>query len=127
MKLKDYQTIIDLCDEIQEKTPYCVFFFYSGHVQWVDLNISVSKSDYNSTIYTLGTPNGSLKECEKRLKEILQDGLTSLSLVDKANENDIKKKYESQLDLGVAKRRAIANISREFNLTQKMVSEIVNK
>lgn len=126
MKLKDYQAIIDLCDEIQEKTPYCVFFDYSGHIKSASLHISVSKLDYNTRIYTFDGFSDNLKPCETRLREILQDGLTSLSLFIKADENKIKEEFNKQYSLGVPKKRVISNIAKEFGMTQNRIKEVVS-
>lgn len=126
MKLKDYQAIIDLCDEIQEKTPYCVFFDYSGHIESASLDISASKSDYITRIYTFNGFTNNLKPCETRLKEILKDGLSSLSLAVKADENKIKEEFNKQYSLGVPKKRVISNIAKEFGITQNRIKEIVS-
>ena len=50
MKIEDYKELLEACNELENKTKYCAFFDYSGHVKWADFSVSLNKEKYNKMV-----------------------------------------------------------------------------
>ena len=122
VKLPFLKEIMDRLLSIEEMG-YCVFVDYSGHVRTLEIRIYLKwSSSRPDKIISFGSyHNGSIKALDGLIEE-LKD---RKSIENERYQKTVKDLYDSNIEIGVPKKRAIKNVAEEVGITQKKVSEIL--
>ena len=80
---REIEKLLTLCIEANKSKTHNVWFYYSGHVNWIDVQISRSKNHdlyFNKTLYLEGSKRlvqggfeDTLKEITKELNDIIKE------------------------------------------------------
>lgn len=124
MKIEDYKELFDVLNELENKTEYCAFFNYSGHVKWADFSVSLNKEKYDKkVIERFCLQNKS--EIKKALKQIYDlidgkyDGERLLYI-------EIFDNYKKYVEMGVPKSRAIKNVCSDYKINKETVLKAIS-
>lgn len=135
--LNDFKEVFELCSKIQEETQHCVFIDYSGHVNKLDILVAMDKNNYNEIICSLGEPwqgkyienvyKEEINSFLSKLQKVFDTANDKLLLAETMQKKNILSEYKKQVDLGVSKGRSIKNLAKQFQVTQKKVTNIINE
>ncbi len=74
--MNDLVKLFELCLELNTRTPLVAFFWYSGHVSYMTIEIGRAKDDYNSIVHrwTFHIDDAlAYSEIMEGIKNLLQD------------------------------------------------------
>lgn len=135
--LNDFKEVFELCSKIQSETQHCVFIDYSGHVNKLDIRVAMDKNNYNEIICSFGEPwegkyieNVDKKDIDSfllKLQKVFDTAGDELLLSETMQKRSILSEYKKQVDLGVSKVRTIQNLMKEFKVTRKKITDIINE
>ncbi len=106
---KEITKLVDYLNEIYEKNKVCVFYDFSGHVDWINFSLRDSKTNYEkvlyySTIHYLRDKEELTSIVEKHIEEMnkvlknLSEARRKATLAIQAEEKEklkeLKEKYE---------------------------------
>ena len=124
MKIEDYKELFDALNELENKTEYCAFFNYSGHVKWADFSVSINKEKYDKKIIERFCLQNK-SEIKKALKQIYDlingkyDGERLLYI-------EFLNNYKKYIEMGVPKSRAIKNVCTDFSISKETVLKAIS-
>ena len=97
---------------------------YSGHVRTLEIRIYLKwSSSRPDKIISFGSyHNGSIKALDGLIEELKDRE----SIENERYQKTVKDLYDSNIEIGVPKKRAIKNVAEEMGITQKRVYEMIN-
>ena len=124
MKIEDYKELFDAINELENKTNYCAFFNYSGHVKWADFSVSLNKEKYDKkVIERFCLQNKSeIKKAIQQIHELIDgkyDGERLLYI-------EIFDNYKKYVEIGVPKSRAIKNVCSDYKINKETVLKAIS-
>lgn len=124
MKIEDYKELFDVLSELENKTEYCAFFNYSGHVKWADFSVSLNKEKYDKKIierFCLQNKS-EIKKAIQQIHELIDgkyDGERLLYI-------EIFDNYKKYVEIGVPKSRAIKNVCSDYKINKETVLKAIS-
>ena len=124
MKIEDYKELLEACNELENKTKYCAFFDYSGHVKWADFSVSLNKEKYNKMVIHR-TCLRSKNEINKSIQQI-HDLINGKYDGEKLLYIEFLDSYKKYIEMGVPKSRAIKNVCADFSISKETVLKAIS-